>query len=377
MEDRARREMLEPFLLALHRTVEADDFWIALQNLLDAALPNQSIVAAVRASGDSPPVFYHTHHRPHHTHAWFTRTLTAHPCYAHLMAHPGLPVLRLSEVLPEGILEAHPFFREFMEPEGWHHGLAFVYWENGRVGSLIPVNRSRDQPDFSDEEVRLAEWLHPRIEAALHRIKHLHPIAEANSSMVAYLSDLPLPVLRLGWDLRLIHANRAARQLLGMWRNPPPSKVAHSGSRRACIPREIRDACAVIRQGILESNPIHWPPSNLPPAVRLVHPSCGQLTAMIRATHGSRRPLSNPSFWIHLDHRDTSVGSPCNLAAVNLLSPAERAVADLLMLGLTNDEIASRLGRSLSTIKAQLQAAYRKLGVHNRAGLIAAIHDKT
>ncbi len=141
----ARRAAIEPFLLALHRTVEADDFWIALQNLLDAALPNHSIVAAVRASGDNPPVFYHSHHRPHHTHTWFTRTLTAHPCYAHLMAHPGLPVLRLSEVLPEDILKGHSFFREFMEPEGWNHGagLRLLGKRQGRIADPgEPLERS-------------------------------------------------------------------------------------------------------------------------------------------------------------------------------------------------------------------------------------------
>ncbi len=51
-------------------------------------------------------------------------------------------------------------------------------------------------------------------------------------------------------------------------------------------------------------------------------------------------------------------------------------VAVLLVQGLTNDEIADRLHRSLSTVKAQLQSSYRKLGVHNRTGMIAKLHGR-
>jgi predicted ATPase/DNA-binding CsgD family transcriptional regulator len=55
------------------------------------------------------------------------------------------------------------------------------------------------------------------------------------------------------------------------------------------------------------------------------------------------------------------------------LTPAERGVADLVARGLTNPEIAARLGVSAGTIKDHVSSALRKLGVRTRAELAAAV----
>jgi predicted ATPase/DNA-binding CsgD family transcriptional regulator len=54
------------------------------------------------------------------------------------------------------------------------------------------------------------------------------------------------------------------------------------------------------------------------------------------------------------------------------LTPAERTVADLVARGLTNPEIAARLGVSAGTIKDHVSSALRKLSVRTRAELAAA-----
>jgi len=55
------------------------------------------------------------------------------------------------------------------------------------------------------------------------------------------------------------------------------------------------------------------------------------------------------------------------------LTPAERDVADLVAHGLTNPEIAARLGVSAGTIKDHVSSALRKLSVRTRAELAAAV----
>jgi predicted ATPase/DNA-binding CsgD family transcriptional regulator len=55
------------------------------------------------------------------------------------------------------------------------------------------------------------------------------------------------------------------------------------------------------------------------------------------------------------------------------LTPAERDVADLVAYGLTNPEIAVRLGVSAGTVKDQVSSSLRKLGVRTRAELAAAV----
>jgi predicted ATPase/DNA-binding CsgD family transcriptional regulator len=58
------------------------------------------------------------------------------------------------------------------------------------------------------------------------------------------------------------------------------------------------------------------------------------------------------------------------------LTPAERDVADLAARGLTNPEIAARLGVTAGTIKDHVSSALRKLGVRTRAELAAAASSR-
>jgi DNA-binding CsgD family transcriptional regulator len=62
---------------------------------------------------------------------------------------------------------------------------------------------------------------------------------------------------------------------------------------------------------------------------------------------------------------------PPAIAALGALSPGEREVAELVLAGLTNAEIARLRGRSLGTVCKQLDAVYGKLGVRGRRELAA------
>ena len=53
-------------------------------------------------------------------------------------------------------------------------------------------------------------------------------------------------------------------------------------------------------------------------------------------------------------------------ASVTDLSPRESQVLEMASHGLTNLEIASRLGVSVHAVKFHLAGVYRKLGVQNR-----------
>ena len=54
-------------------------------------------------------------------------------------------------------------------------------------------------------------------------------------------------------------------------------------------------------------------------------------------------------------------------------SPRERQVVRLVVLGLTNDEIAHRLFLAKSTVAGHLTAVFRRLGVRSRRELVAAV----
>jgi DNA-binding NarL/FixJ family response regulator len=59
------------------------------------------------------------------------------------------------------------------------------------------------------------------------------------------------------------------------------------------------------------------------------------------------------------------------------LSGQERRAAELVLEGLANKEIGVRMAVSESCIKALLQRAFLKLGVHNRSQLVRALMEKS
>jgi DNA-binding NarL/FixJ family response regulator len=58
---------------------------------------------------------------------------------------------------------------------------------------------------------------------------------------------------------------------------------------------------------------------------------------------------------------------------VDTLTPAELEVAGLLLHGYSKREIAGLRGTALNTVANQVQSVYRKLDVHSRSELAAAI----
>ena len=57
------------------------------------------------------------------------------------------------------------------------------------------------------------------------------------------------------------------------------------------------------------------------------------------------------------------------------MTAAERAVAIVLLDGLSNQEIADQLGKSVPAVKFLLHSIYSKSGVSNRASLVAVLRS--
>jgi DNA-binding CsgD family transcriptional regulator len=62
----------------------------------------------------------------------------------------------------------------------------------------------------------------------------------------------------------------------------------------------------------------------------------------------------------------TSIPSAADATPRGSLSAREAQVVEMAVLGLTNDEIARRLGVTSHAIKFHLSRSYKKLGVANR-----------
>jgi DNA-binding CsgD family transcriptional regulator len=88
-------------------------------------------------------------------------------------------------------------------------------------------------------------------------------------------------------------------------------------------------------------------------------------------------PLSsqqNPSQYLFILERTSPEKMNLSMIFRNLnLAPREQEIVRLLLAGSSNKEIADSLGISLNTVKGYMKLLSRKLGVNNRAGIIAAV----
>jgi len=82
----------------------------------------------------------------------------------------------------------------------------------------------------------------------------------------------------------------------------------------------------------------------------------------------SAEPMSPIRGW-----KELAAGLEREAALLSALSPAEQMVAVYVAQGFSNREIAAALGKSESTVKHQVGACLRKLGVRTRGRLIALL----
>ena len=78
---------------------------------------------------------------------------------------------------------------------------------------------------------------------------------------------------------------------------------------------------------------------------------------------------------LEFERRAASAPRPRHAAGSVLqkLTAAERAVVLVLTEGLTNQEIADRLNKSVDAVKFLRHRAYQKTGVSSRGALVAAL----
>jgi DNA-binding NarL/FixJ family response regulator len=94
------------------------------------------------------------------------------------------------------------------------------------------------------------------------------------------------------------------------------------------------------------------------------------LVEAVRAAHAGDALIS-PSITLRLFRHMTSAGAPAARRPSPPLSERESEIVRAIARGRTNQEIAAELFISLSTVKGHVSAVLAKLGVRNRAGIVA------
>jgi DNA-binding CsgD family transcriptional regulator len=361
-------------MLALHAATEVESLWRAVLGLLRAAVAPHRVtlflghieMGEARMVFTDPPVA--------DVAGWYSERGRINPFSPFIAAHRGVALYRFEDVLPprDEFLRSD-FYRRFARPEGWDKGVSVLYWRRGGVKAMFSVYRAPEQPPFDEHDVAVLRHLRPFIGTAIDRVRKLHHERQARRGLEEFNKQLPVGIVVLDWDLRVVFANAEGWEACALWNSGPQGARSLKRPDGGPVPAPVLAAVRRLREELRRRDPKQGR-ADPPATCEVAQPGPPELRAMIAVADNPTSALARPRFQIVFATRGVTrprgVGT---LAQLRALSPREREIALLVPEGLSNAEIARRLGKSVLTVKTQLNAVFRKLGLKRRTQLVARL----
>ncbi len=341
-------------LLEVHRALTLPEFWRSVRHLLVEAVPCHSVSLYLHYldPGGRFRVLHHQNTPGGRPLPWRKRREIS-PAQAFLHRHAGRRIFTTEDLFSTAKKrEKEAYTRHIMSAEGWRAHYCLAYWQGGEPQAIVTVRRNAA---FSQAEQAFLASLYDHFAVALERIRRHQEERAVHAVLSEALGSAASGVLVLDEQLRAVYRNEAALLACRTWNHGPTSRYAPGKCFE--VPAPVRAACAKLAAGGA-------------PSVELAAPAGGQ-GAVVRRVIPRGSALARPFFFIYFGGASASLPAPggCHL------SPREAEVAREAAAGLSNAEIARKLGKSEITVKTQLSAAYAKLGLRRRSQLAPHFHS--
>ncbi|MEP6822576.1 MAG: helix-turn-helix transcriptional regulator [Chthoniobacterales bacterium] len=365
------------------------EYWAAAQDLVAAAAPSATRWLCLRPIGmrTALVLLRETAARGRKKkqvslvgEAEFLRDLFSHhPAILHLHGNAEKAVVRLAPSVMQSLPQSsHSVLRE----QRGKFGAALAFWKGKRLEGVLVLHRSEEEGDFTKEEWRRLRQIHPHLQTALHRlIAHRGHLAH-KKLLHDILEPLPLPMVLCDHRLSVVSETAAGLAARTAWAAADERSRIWNRARGTPLPEDLADLC---RERIAV-----WEKSDAVQRARLEkhesesrHPRVPKLRVRLRLVRDKRFPLVRPLLLFRFETTSLSANngheqaSAPRFAGLAPLSAAEREIALLVCRGQSNAAIAHQVGKSIHTIKTQLNSIFEKLEVKSRAKLIAALMGKT
>ena len=370
-------------LLALFRATDLDTLIDGTFHVLDAAVECDYVSAIYRNAGDGLLKERDSRGREYAP-AFMRRYAELTPALPLVLSNRGIKILTTRAGLPgpTSALRRTAFYREIMRPQGWRHGVTLCFWGDrpAQLPILVAVAYRREgRRDFSEHDIETLEHLHPFIDCAVNRVYEREAAETLHDGILMTAQSGPQGYAILDRDLVPMQVDGVARQLCAVWVDDGTEAGTAGSSPALHLPPALAAECRGLHDewhALRRSDP---DASGVRRQRRIVHPRVPGLTALITMVSPSTAGLTGPTFVLELDRRvhGVSLETPDpSLPFVQQLTTAERAVALVLADGLSNQQIADQLGKSVHAVKFILHRIYEKSGVPNRAALVAVLRSR-
>jgi DNA-binding CsgD family transcriptional regulator len=376
--DAALLARLHEPLLGLHAAVEVEPLWRAVRALLRAAVPAHRVTLFLGHLGMGEARLVFTDPPVADAARWYAERGKDNPFSPFIERHRGRKLYRFSEVLPPPAqFRRTEFYRRFAAVEGWDKGVSLLYWARGEVKAMFSLYRAPEEPDFTAAEIAALESLHPFVGIAVDRVQLVHSERLARRGLEDFNKRLPVGLVILDWDLRVVFANPEGLNACAQWNLGPDAARRFKSRECFAVPEPVAAAAQNLRAAITRRNPKEIL-GQLGDVAQIAHPTLAGFFATLSVSNNPANALAKPRFLVVFDAWRAAAGQVQQrqnsaAAALRELTPREREIALLVAEGHSNDEIAATLSKSVLTIKTQLNAVFRKLGLKRRAQLITLL----
>jgi DNA-binding CsgD family transcriptional regulator len=221
--------------------------------------------------------------------------------------------------------------------------------------------------------------LHWHLGEALNSVRNLQRERSAHGVLELVLAPLPLPIVALDWELEVLYHNRAANESAVLWRRGHAAARCLKPTSRFEMPADVAALCSERKTAWSRSGERggHSSERN---NVAIAHRTLPGFQASVRVVDLDPPGLGMPLFVVLFENSHEPLtnlprAGKREFSQFARLSVCEREVAELVCHGESNKEIAAHLGKSVLTVKTQLQSIYGKLG-KSRGRLISLLFER-
>ena len=267
-------------------------------------------------------------------------------------------------------LYASEYYQHFLHPLDMRHGLGIaVRTDTASVFSLVSLNRNAAAGAFDRDDLELVAALRPHLANAFSIYRRIASLQGRIESMRSSFDRLPLALLVLDLDGRVVEHNIEADRLLGLC----------SGIRLSCAGElRLRDTPTQLQLRAFLARAGHPSTPSQNESI-VVGETCGELTVL----HLCALPASAGDLLKRRGRVLASICLPGQDAAEGFAATLLRAAFDLtnteatVVLSLRHHhdpaEVAVELGLAVSTVRSHLKHAFRKSGTTRQGELLRLV----
>jgi DNA-binding CsgD family transcriptional regulator len=286
------------------------------------------------------------------------------PLYsAQFSPEPTNRVFKTDDIIPYSQLKKLDYYREYLRRINWFGELVIRLCNDDGFWGAMSLSRSPKQPYFDLTDVRKAEFLLPYLINTFEATMFFAKINGERKTLEQWLESRPDGIVLLDVELHSLFFNDKARQFCLSLSGMKMEDMSSQQDTDITMPGVMVEDCKYLTrmfesQGAFSHN-------------RIINTKYGERYYIKYTLIGQNYPeILFPCIIVHINKltlRDDE--TEVLLLKDYKLSSREEIIAQYTGLGLTNKEIAEKLGISLFTVQCHLRNIFEKTGIKRRAQL--------